>query len=115
MRVPTRLMFSNSPSLSMVGKAQRLAQSEGRCVLVGGDERHHVIAIDATVLMGMRIQRDVIDARDPPWTPRSVAAVDDCTPRQMPPDQGDLLLEEIEVVEKPGLGRQDPLSLCHGG
>ncbi len=84
--------------------------------LVGSEEGRGIVAVDPTVLMGDQLQRDVVDPRKAGQGPAGQSRQLPAVPAgQMPPSQSDLLLDEIEVVEQPGLCRQDPLSRRRGG
>ena len=76
--------------------------------LVGGQERRRVVPVDAAVLVGDQVEGQVVDARE---TRRGAAGQSRQLPAvaagQVPAGQGDLLLDEVEVVEQPGLCRHD--------
>jgi hypothetical protein len=94
----------------------QLAQLQGLDGLVSGDELGGVVAVDAAIHVRDQFQCQVVDAgkagRRPIGQPRQLSAVG---ARQVPARQADLLLDQVEVVEQPGLGWHDPLPRRRGG
>ncbi len=97
-------------------KSPQFAQFQRFSSLVGGDELGGIVAVDTAIHVRDQFQREVIDAgetrRGTVSQPRQLPAV---ATRQMPPRQRDLLFDEIEVVEQPGLCCHDPLFWRGGG
>ena len=92
-------------------KSPQLPEIERIDGLIGSQKRGGVVPVDAAVLMGDQIEGEFVDAgetcRRATDQSRQFPAV---APGQVPAGQGDLLLDEIVVVEQPRFRRHDPLS-----
>jgi hypothetical protein len=100
----------------MIGNAQSSPSFNGTDTLVGGDELVDVVAFDPPVLVGYQFERESIDPRqageDTVCQSRQLTAV---TARQVAACQGDLLLDEVEVIEQPCFRGHDPLFRLRSG
>ena len=86
----------------------QLAQLERRHRLVGRHEAGKALRVDPAVAVRDRLERDVVDARQPGGGPvrqaRQLAAV---PLGQVPLGRADLLFDQVEVVEQPFRGGRD--------
>ncbi len=92
-------------------KCPQLAQEQGMGSLVGSDELGAVVATDTSIRVRDQLQREIVNARETRrhaiGEPRQLTAI---AAWQMPPRHSDLLLDQVEIVEQPSLGRYRPLS-----
>ena len=93
------------------GEGPQLPEVERIDGLIGGEERCGVVPVHPAVLMGDQVQGELVDAgetcRRAAHQPGQLPAV---TPGQVPAGQGDLLLDEIVVVQQPRFRGHDPLA-----
>ncbi len=90
-------------------ESPQLAQVEGVDGLVRGQELRGVVPVYPAILMSDQVEGQFVDPGE-----ASGRAVDQSrqlpavTPWQVPAGQGDLLLDEVVIVEQPGFRRHDP-------
>ncbi len=83
--------------------------------LVCRHEAAQALRIDATVAVCNRLERDVVDARQPGGrSAREARQLLAVAFRQMPGGHPDLVLDQIKIVEQPFTGRRDPSVLLDG-
>ena len=105
----TRRRFSISASRSMIGMAHNSPSLSGGDRLVGGDEAAEALRVDPAVAVRDRLQRDVVDARQPGRRAvRQARQFPAVAFGQVPLGRADLLFDQVEVVEQPFAGRRDP-------
>ena len=91
-------------------KSPQFPQPQRFHPLIGNDELGGIVFVDAAIHVRNQLQRDVIDAGEAgEGTLRQARQLPAVAAGQMPPRLGNLLLDQIKVVEQPGFCRHDPM------